>query len=268
MANVQYDAHLKRGALLSALGAEVRALRHGRKLTIRALAETTGVSERFLVQLEQGEGNISVARLAGVAAALGVRSSALLERAEKAEPKPVASGVVALVGLRGAGKSTVGARLAKKLDVPFVELDVLVAREAGMSLATIFELHGEEYFRHVERQALSRFLGEASNAVLATSGSIVSDEGTYTLLRKRAKVVWLKAKAEEHWSRVVAQGDGRPMKGRANAMSELRALLKARAPLYARADVTIDTSEVSIEDAAAKIAEAASTPIKSKKRTS
>lgn len=251
--SMQYNADRK-GSLLAALGAEVRAQRQARKLTLRSLAELAGVSERFLVQLEQGEGNISIARLADVAAALGAASSELLSRAEAAQNKPKhASGVVALLGLRGAGKSTIGARLAKKMGAPFVELDALVAAEAGMSLATIFELHGEDYFRNVERNALEKFLDQNEVGVLATSGSIVSSKETYDLLRKRTTTVWLKARARDHWDRVVAQGDGRPMRDRANAMSELKALLKSRAPLYARANITIDTSAFSIGEAVDRV---------------
>lgn len=247
----------RRGALLRALGAEVRALRKTRHYSLRLLAEATEMSERFLVQLEQGQGNISVGRLADVAAALDTTASALLGFAEKkagigkkqaAEPL-----VVALLGLRGAGKSTVGPRLAKLLDAPFVELDALVAREAGMNLSTIFELHGEDYFRNVEREALRKFLDSHQNAVIATSGSIVTAKQTYALLRERTTTVWLKARAKDHWERVVAQGDGRPMKDRANAMNELKLLLKSRTPLYAEADVTIDTSTLAIEDAAARV---------------
>lgn len=251
---MQYTAGSKKEALLLALGAEVRARRQAENLTLRALAKAAEVSERFLVQLEQGEGNISIARLADVAAALGTTSSNLLGRAEVAEKRPKShAGVVSLVGLRGAGKSTIGARLARKMRSPFVELDALVAREAGMSLATIFELHGEEYFRNVERQALQKFLDHTESAVLATSGSIVSSKETYDLLRKRTTTVWLKARARDHWDRVVAQGDGRPMRDRANAMNELKALLKARAPLYAQADITIDTSSLSPEDAVSRV---------------
>lgn len=254
--NEQYSALSKREALLSALGGEVRLRRTRGKMTIRALAEAADVSERFLVQLEQGEGNISVARLADIANALGTSSSDLLARAESAQKqaKPRA-GIVSLVGLRGAGKSTIGARLAKKIGAPFVELDALVAREAGMSLATIFELHGEDYFRNLERHALEKFLDQHDAGVLATSGSIVSSKETYDLLRKRTTTVWLKARPRDHWDRVVAQGDGRPMRDRANAMSELKALLKARAPLYARADFTIDTSAASVGEAVDRVVE-------------
>jgi XRE family aerobic/anaerobic benzoate catabolism transcriptional regulator len=250
------SARAKRTLLLHALGADIRARRLASNFTLRALAEATQVSERFLVQLEQGEGNISVARLADVAAALGTSSSELLARAEKAETaekEPADARVVALLGLRGAGKSTVGPRLAKRLDAPFVELDALVAREAGMSLSTIFELHGENYFRNVEREALKKFLDSHERAVIATSGSIVTAKETYALLRRRTSTVWLKARASDHWSRVVAQGDGRPMRDRANAMSELKALLKSRTPLYAQADVTIDTSTLAIDDAVEKV---------------
>jgi len=265
---LQYNAHSKtrsrssarskRGSLLHALGADVRARRMASNFTLRALAEATQVSERFLVQLEQGEGNISVARLADVAAALGTSSSELLARAEKAETaekEPADARVVALLGLRGAGKSTIGPRLAKQLDAPFVELDALVAREAGMSLSTIFELHGENYFRNIEREALKKFLDSHERAVIATSGSIVTAKQNYALLRERTTTVWLKARAKDHWDRVVAQGDGRPMKDRANAMNELKALLKSRTPLYAEADVTIDTSTLSVDDAVARVFE-------------
>ncbi|MEO7113121.1 MAG: shikimate kinase [Polyangiaceae bacterium] len=245
-----------RSTLLRALGAQVRALRKASNYSLRVLAEATQMSERFLVQLEQGEGNISVGRLADVASALGTTSSALLGFAEKAEgPKKQADRrrVVALLGLRGAGKSTVGPRLAKQLDAPFVELDALVAREAGMKLSTIFELHGEDYFRNIERDALKKFLDSHESAVIATSGSIVTAKQTYALLRERTTTVWLKARAKDHWDRVVAQGDGRPMKDRANAMNELKLLLKSRTPLYAEADVTIDTSTLTIEDAVARV---------------
>jgi XRE family transcriptional regulator, aerobic/anaerobic benzoate catabolism transcriptional regulator len=253
---LQYNARSKRSLLLHALGADVRARRMASNFTLKALAEATQVSERFLAQLEQGEGNISVARLADVAAALGTTSSELLARAEKAETaekEPADARVVALLGLRGAGKSTVGPLLAKQLDAPFVELDALVAREAGMNLSTIFELHGEEYFRNIEREALRKFLDAHQNAVIATSGSIVTSKQTYALLRERTTTVWLKARASDHWSRVVAQGDGRPMKDRANAMNELKALLKSRTPLYAQADVTIDTSTLAIDDTVEKV---------------
>ncbi len=241
----------KRAHLLRTLGNAVKSQRAECGLTRKALAVRAHVSERFLAQLETGQGNISVARLQDVAEALDTTASSLLATASD-QPESM-RGVVALLGLRGAGKSTLGAMAARRLGVPFVELDVLVAKEAGMSLATMFELHGESYFRKIERDALKRFFDGHPNAVLATSGSIVTDEATFTLLRRRACTVWLKARAGDHWDRVVAQGDGRPMKDRANAMSELKALLTARKPLYAKAAHVIDTSNVSLEDAVERV---------------
>lgn len=258
---MNYSAHPRRSrgpgrgpALLARLGAVVRKARSERGLSRKELAERAHVSERFLAQLESGEGNISVLRLEDVGEALGRTAAALL--AEATETSAPHVGVVALLGLRGAGKSTIGAEVARRLGVPFVELDALVAREAGMSLATIFEIHGEAHFRRVEREALRRFLDETPAAVLATSGSIVKDKETFALLRARTKTVWLKARARDHWDRVVAQGDGRPMRGRADAKSELEELLRARRPLYERADVTVDTSQASVESAAARVVDA------------
>jgi XRE family aerobic/anaerobic benzoate catabolism transcriptional regulator len=155
---------------------------------------------------------------------------------------------VALIGLRGAGKSSVGAALARRWGVPLVELDALVAREAGMSLGTLFEIHGDAYFRKLEHDVLRAFLDRNEAAVLATGGSIVTAPETFELLRQRTITVWLKARPEDHWNRVVAQGDVRPMKNRANAMSELRALLRARKPLYARADHVVDTSSAALDE--------------------
>jgi XRE family aerobic/anaerobic benzoate catabolism transcriptional regulator len=144
--------------------------------------------------------------------------------------------------------------------VPFVELDALVAKHAGMSLATIFEMHGEAYFRRVERDALRKFLEETPRAVLATSGSLVTDRETFALLRKHATTVWLRADAEDHLRRVVAQGDVRPMQGRPAAKNELRELLRTRRHLYAQADVTIDTSTLGLEATVARVVDAARHP--------
>jgi XRE family transcriptional regulator, aerobic/anaerobic benzoate catabolism transcriptional regulator len=246
----------KRAQLLLALGSAVRARRAERGLSRRALAERAGVSERFLVQLETGEGNISVARLQDVAEALETTAAELLS----VKPALPSRGVVALLGLRGAGKSTIGAAVARRLGVPFVELDSLVAREAGMDLSTIFEIHGDAYFRRLERECLKKLLDTRDAAVVATGGSIVTAPETFELLRLRTTTVWLKANPRDHWDRVVAQGDARPMKNRANAMSELKALLQARRPLYALADHVVDTSGVSLHDAAARVLAALGRP--------
>src|SRR5271165_6630233 len=186
----------KRTDLLRALGGAVRARRTDMGMTRASLAVRAGVSERFLAQLEGGDGNISVARLQDVAEALGTSAADLLA----ARPAPaLPPKVVALIGLRGAGKSTLGPEVARRLGVPFYELDALVAREAGMPLATIFEMHGEAWFRRLEHDVLERFLDAHPAAVLATGGSIVTAPDTYAMLRKRAITVWLKARPQDHW---------------------------------------------------------------------
>ncbi|MBX3186992.1 MAG: helix-turn-helix domain-containing protein [Labilithrix sp.] len=245
---MQYSAHKAerrpRERLLRDLGAAVRARRAELGMTMRALAKSASVSERFLVQLEAGEGNISVARLEDVAEALRTTGAALLASASSARgaSRERERSIVALVGLRGAGKSSIGAAAARRLGVPFVELDELIVREAQMTLSTIFEIHGERYYRGIEREVLRRLLEEGEPAVVATGGSIVTDPETWGLLRSRARTVWLKATPSEHWSRVVGQGDVRPMRDRPRAMNELRALLTSRKALYEQADVVIDTS--------------------------
>jgi XRE family aerobic/anaerobic benzoate catabolism transcriptional regulator len=242
-----YTALERRAALLARLGTEVRALRQDRHLTLKALASMAGVSARFLVQLEAGEGNISVARLEDVAEALGTSGADLPARASRERREPEKK-VLALVGLRGAGKSAVGRAVAKRRGVPFVELDERIASEAQMSLPSIFEIHGERYYRSLEREVLRKLLDERTPMVVATGGSIVTDSETWSLLRSRARTVWLEAKPEDHWNRVVAQGDVRPMRGRPRAMNELRQLLATRAPLYAQADVVVKTSGRALDD--------------------
>ena len=166
-----------------------------------------------------------------------------------ARPKPPAPAtkrclnkLVALIGLRGAGKSTVGPELARLLARPFVELDSLIEDEAGLGLEEIFALHGEGYYRRLEREVLSRFVSTGSAAVLATGGSLVTDRGTFDLLSGSAVTVWLQARPELHLSRVAAQGDRRPMAGRADPLAELRLLLRVREPLYREAEIAVDTS--------------------------
>lgn len=243
----------RRTELLRSLGAAVRARRTELGLSMRALGERAGVSERFLAQLEGGEGNISVARLQDVAEALGTSAAALLSARPASRTSP---GVISLLGLRGAGKSTLGPEIARRLGVPFFELDALVAREAGMPLATIFEMHGEAWFRRLEHDVLRRFLDTHDAAVLATGGSIVTAKETYELLRKRTSTVWLRARPQDHWDRVLMQGDARPMRNRANAMSELKSLLRTRRPLYALAHHVVDTSSATFDEAATRIVDA------------
>lgn len=243
--------------LRAGLGRAVRSRRLARGLTLRALAAASGLSERFLVQVEGGEANISVARLASLAEALESTGSALLQEAEQGlGPGEVAHGVVALLGLRGAGKSTVGQRAARRLGVPFVELDARVEQRAGMRLGTLFEVHGTAHYRRLEREVLGDTLEEFPRAVVATGGSIVTDPETWALLAARTTTVWLQASADDHWARVVAQGDARPMAHRADARRELQQLLNARAPLYARARWSLDTSALGLRGTVDALVEA------------
>ncbi len=259
---MHYISHV---SFLQSVGAAVRSQRERKGWSRRELAEASGVSERFLAQLETGDGNISLRRFAEVAHALGTTPAALLAPAEAhASEKPIA-----LLGVRGAGKSTIGAALARKLDMRFVEVDQEIEEATGLALGDVFTLHGEAYYRRVEREVLTRLLGEASpprvtetNAgarsatglVLATGGSIVNDPTNYALLEHRAHTIWLRARPEDHWNRVVAQGDQRPMAENPHAFEELRALLAARQKLYARADRTVDTSGRTVKQVVADIA--------------
>ena len=223
--------------ILETVGQNVRAARAGRHWTIRELAERSGVSVRFLVQLESGRANISVKRLADLARAFKVPTAELVS-----DDHPDAPRVVALLGLRGAGKTTIGKQFARRLHVRFVELDRRIEKAADMSLAELFSLYGEDYYRRLERETLAEVLAERRPMVLATGGGIVETPDTYALLKKSAVTVWLRAQPEDHWNRVVSQGDRRPMADHPQAMADLRALLAAREPLYAGAEHTVETS--------------------------
>jgi XRE family aerobic/anaerobic benzoate catabolism transcriptional regulator len=226
-------------AYLAQLGDRVRAWRNSHGMTRKALAVASGVSERYLAQLEAGQGNISVLLLRKLAQAMHVTVESLVR--EGAEPDP-ARRLIALLGLRGAGKSSLGEKLAASLGVPFIELDSEVEREAGTKLGEVFSMYGQEAFRRFERRALERILRTHESAVIAAGGSLVTDPDTYRLLLDNCHTVWLKAKPEEHMNRVIAQGDMRPFKGRSAAIDEIRKLLSDRDRLYSRADVTIETS--------------------------
>jgi XRE family aerobic/anaerobic benzoate catabolism transcriptional regulator len=242
-------------------------------MTAKQLAERAGLSARFLSSVEGGRANPSVGSLAEIARALGVELAALvapegprgelvrwaLEHAddeatralahlEQWDAKPRA---VALLGLRGAGKSTYGPLLAEALGREFVEVDRRIEAEAGMDLGALFELHGEAHVRALEHRVLEELL-DGPPAVLEVGGGAVTHDESWRLLREKARTVWLQANPGAHWDRVVAQGDLRPMGGRERARAELEALYAERAPLYARAELVVDT-EVGIEDALTRI---------------
>lgn len=238
---VYYIAHMSHD-ILAALGRRARAQRLARGWTLREVAERSGVSPRFLVQLEAGDGNISVRRLADVAHALETTPAVLLADGDGAAPA-----VIALLGLRGAGKTTIGRKLAKRRRVPFVELDKRIEQAADLSLGELFTLHGEDYYRRLEREVLQEVLGEGKPIVLATGGGLVASSETFAMLRRSATTVWLKASPEEHWNRVVRQGDRRPMTDHPQAMADLRTLLATREPLYAMADHTVDTTSITVD---------------------
>ena len=273
-------------ATLSELGARVRAWRARRGMTRKQLAADSGLSERFLADVESGKGNVSINSLEAAARALNISILELLQDA----PRPAfarAQGLlarlddgqldqahallastfglhdavgrerrIALIGLRGAGKSTLGAQLAAQRGVQFVELDREIEREAGTSMNEILLLHGQAGYRRYERRALLRIADEqADGVVMTTGGSIVSERETFDLLQSRFYCVWLKASPEEHMARVVAQGDMRPFSSgdgagagaNAEALEDLRRILASREALYARADAVVDTAARSVK---------------------
>ena len=269
-------------ATMAELGARVRAWRARRGMTRKQLAADSGLSERFLADVEAGKGNVSIASLETTARALNITVLDLLQDA----PRPalarvqsllaslddaqldqayglLASGFgladakgreqrIALVGLRGAGKTTLGEALAAQRGVPFVELDREIEREAGTSMNEILLLHGQAGYRRYERRALLRIAEDyAEGVVMTTGGSIVSERETFDLLQSHFYCVWLKASPEEHMSRVVAQGDTRPFEttrgATQEAMEDIRRILASREPLYARADAVIDTAHRSVK---------------------
>lgn len=224
-------------AFLGQLGVRVRRARARAGLTRRRLAQASGVSERYLAQLESGEGNISILLIRRVAAALGTDINEII-----GEPVDLARHRrVALIGVRGVGKSTLGARLAERIDAPFIELDGEIERELAVPLASVFAQKGQEGYREAERRVLQRVIDADERCVLAVGGSLVLEPPTYQLLRSRCFTVWLKASAEDHIARLVAQGDLRPMQGSEHPLLELRTILAQRERLYSLADVAIDT---------------------------
>ncbi len=267
-ADRETDTYLRR------LGERVRILRNQRGMTRKALARHAKVSERYLAQLEAGLGNGSIVLLRRIARAIGLPVTQLVH--EGAEPaldlvllsqflerlspptlaearelllerfsKPsedVRRRRIALIGLRGGGKSTLGRLLAERLGVPFIELDREIEQRSGAKLSEIFEMFGQETFRRAEREALDEILRKHDSFVIATSGSIVTEPGTLELLLASCFTVWVRAEPEEHMKRVMAQGDMRPMAHSARAMDDLISILKSREPLYAKAEIVLTTT--------------------------
>lgn len=247
---------MRHQALLQTVGARVRAQREDRGWSRREFSKLSGVSERFLAQLEGGQGNISLARLADIADILATTPGALLAGASSGGGRDF----IALLGLRGAGKSTIGEALANLRGVPFIEIDGRIEEVAGLSLEQIFEMHGEGYYRRLEREVLTRLLANIQPAVIATGGSIVNHHENFAMLKAAACTVWLKARPQDHWNRVIKQGDKRPMAENPHAFAELKALLTARESLYTSANFVVDTSGKSIPQVVQSVAKIVSSP--------
>ncbi len=274
--------------LLASIGRRVRDGRERRGMARKILSQNSNVSERYLAHLEAGEANASVLILRSVARALGMPLTELVDPQESSVEQrlirrfldklperqledvvfhlmrdfgPEAAARkrrVALVGLRGAGKTTLGSALADALHLPFVELDREIERDAGISLSEVFSLYGQTGYRRIERRCLERVIQGNREIVMAVGGGIVSEPETYNLLLVNCFTVWIKASPAEHMARVVAQGDFRPMQGSAEAMEDLNRILDARDPLYRKADVTVDTVGERPEQSLAKLRQAVS----------
>ncbi len=280
---VPRDQRLSDADYLTRLGERVRETRARRGMTRRILARDSDVSERYLAQLEAGQGNISIILLRQVAQAMNVpledlvgetperpiELTLLLQLLGRLTPAELArareliagefgqarkrAGLVALIGLRGGGKSTLGAAVAQRLGVPFIEMAREIERESGQSLSTIFDLYGQAAYRRWERRCLEQIIQRHDRAIIAAGGSIVSEPATFELLLSACYTVWIKAKPEQHMARVLAQGDRRPMAD-GEAMADLKRILATRDALYGKADATLDTSGKSVTQSAAALA--------------
>lgn len=271
-----------RDPFLTMLGERVRQLRARRGLSRRALAADAGISERHLANLETGLGNASVMLLRQLAEALGCsiaelvgeegsgspermlirqllrgRDEESLQRARRAlaelygagGPDPGRLGRIALIGLRGAGKSSLGRWLAEDLEIPYVELNRVIERIAGCEVREIHALYGAAAFRRYEVRALEDTIAGHTTAVIATGGGLVAEPATFALMLARCFTIWLRATPEDHMARVVAQGDTRPMAGNTEAMADLKRILAVREAFYAKADLTFNTSGKTVQEA-------------------
>lgn len=268
---------------LKALGERVRDTRARRGMTRKILSRDSGVSERYLAQLESGQGNVSIVLLRQIAHAMNlplaeivregpeprVELTLLMEQLARLGPRELAEvqklaaekvgavadrrGRIALIGLRGAGKTALGTLLAKRLGVPFIELAQAIEADAGISLNEIFDLYGQAAYRRHERRALERAIAEHRRAVVATGGGLPTEPGTFEHLLSHCYTVWVRAAPEDHMNRVVAQGDLRPMSGNAEAMEDLRRILAQREALYAQADAVLDTAGRTLQQSVAEL---------------
>ena len=293
----QMPTHAGTDDLAAQVGARVRAIRSRRGMTRKNLAQHSEVSERYLAQLESGAANISLSLLARIARALDVNVITLLPADEQPGPlhhEPLHELIgslsrdqmehayrilkenlardnqalhgVAMVGLRGAGKSTLGAALAECNKVPFVKLDEIIAQLSGMDIGDLISLRGQNVYRRYELQALQQTITEHRHAVLETGGSLISERDTYRLLRQHYYTVWVRAVPEDHMARVIAQGDLRPISGagRTQGMEDLRLILEEREPDYRLADYTLMTSGRNVAECAAELADICSPMLKEK----
>jgi XRE family aerobic/anaerobic benzoate catabolism transcriptional regulator len=275
----------ERERFLRAFGERIRGERARRGMSRKLLARHAGISERYVTQLESGKGNVSILLLRQIANALGLPLSRLMEDEASPEmtllrqflarlsPDQLSEAYtslaewfgadsaaarahrIALIGLRGAGKTTLGRQLVEQTEMPFFELDKEIERVSGLSIASLLELYGQQAYRRYEVQALQTLLRGHPQFVVATGGSIVAEPATYELLLRSCFTVWIRATPEEHMARVIAQGDQRPMAGSEQAMDDLRRILHEREPLYARADAIIETTGKSEEESLADLLE-------------
>src|ERR1700751_2143662 len=289
-------AFISESGLLEELGQRVPTMRGLRGMSRKVLAKVSGISERYIAQLESGKGNVSIVLLRRVANAMGAHLEDLIPSSDpapdwpvirdllrKASPGQIAQAKdalaghaasthraifcgIALIGLRGAGKSTLGKILAKKIGWNFVELNKEIEAQNGLSVAEIIARYGQEGFRRIEQAALQQLLARKELMVLATGGGIVSEPLTFELILSSFYTIWIKADPEEHGGRARRGGDLRAVADARWAMAELRNILVSREPLYARASAVVDTAGLSVNDAASRLIDAVGPVLQSEPR--
>lgn len=270
------DTDIMVTALILRVGERVRKARERKGIPRRVLSEMSGVSPRYLAQLEAGEGNISIGLLQRVASALDHRiewlvgeddpwvsdavrvadlfrvatadvQNAVMRTLSPGPAESMRAHRLCLVGLRGAGKSTLGALAGKALDIPFVELNREIEDQSGMPVDEVIALYGQEGYRKLEAQALNRVIATHESMILAVAGGIVAEPETYGTLLGHFHTIWLKTTPNEHMMRVRIQGDERPMAGNPEAMDQLKSILTSREALYQQAEAQLDTSGISVD---------------------